>query len=167
MTRRVGLLIAILSMALVGCAAEPAAATPSVPTGPPTAATSAVPASSDVAAEPPSANLAAEGGDPVEGQLGTYVWRGRGSDSPRLPGSPITVGVAEPLEVQLDGGPAIGPWTVRARATEGGGPEQTIGQGVGVVRFPAPGVGTWSVAVQVTFGDGSGTATYFWELSVS
>ena len=53
---------------------------------------------------PPDASLAAEGGDPVPGQLGTFTWAGGGSDSPWLPGTPITVGAGESLTVTLDGG---------------------------------------------------------------
>src|SRR5688500_217654 len=51
---------------------------------------------------PPDAFLAVEGGDPVVGQLGTYVWLDTGSDSPWLPGAPLAVGAGEPLTLGLD-----------------------------------------------------------------
>ena len=55
------------------------------PTGDPTRRPSTAVAGV-VSAEPPAATLAAEGGDPVAGQLGSYTWAGGGSDSPWLPG---------------------------------------------------------------------------------
>ena len=45
------------------------------------------PSPSAIGDGPPDAELAAEGGDPVTGQLGTYIWAGAGSDSPWLRGS--------------------------------------------------------------------------------
>jgi hypothetical protein len=122
-----------------------------------------------VADRPPDAALAAEGGDPVVGQLGTYAWRGAGSDSPWLPGSPVAVGAGEPLTVQLVGGPQVGDW--RARVIPGdeaaGGPMRPRGHGSGAIGFAAPSeAGAWSVAVELMFADGSGSATYFWALDV-
>src|SRR6266576_2728071 len=72
--------------------------TPGTGTPAPTVAASADPAptggagQSVAAGQPPSAALAADGGDPVVGQLGTYTWLDGGSDSPWLPGTTIAVG---------------------------------------------------------------------------
>ena len=59
------------------------------------------PASSTTAGAPPAATLAADGGDPAVGQLGSYTWLDGGSDSPWLPGTPLTVGAGEPLTVTI------------------------------------------------------------------
>lgn len=143
--------------------AAPATAPASVDTGP----TAGAPATSP-AAEPPRATLAAEGGDPVVGQLGSFTWGDGGSDSPWLPGTPITVGAGEPLTVALRDGVAIGGWTARrvpAGTTDGAG---AIGLGGGPVRatFAAPPPGSWSVQVDVTFADNLGTAVYYWLVTV-
>ena len=62
---------------------------------------------------PARATLAAEGGDPVIGQLGSFTWGDGGSDSPWLPGAPITVGPASRLTVTLADGVAIASWSAR------------------------------------------------------
>src|SRR3954452_7640141 len=55
-----------------------------------TAVAAASPSAGRQAADtPPEATLAVEGGDPVAGKLGTYIWADGGSDSPWLPGAPI------------------------------------------------------------------------------
>ena len=61
-----------------------------------------------VAAEPPAASLAVEGGDPVVGQLGSFTWGDGGSDSPWLPGAPIPVGAGERLTVAIADGVGVG-----------------------------------------------------------
>lgn len=164
MSRRLGLLAALCVVAgACGPVSSPATVSPSV------AASPIVATPTPVADSPPDAALAAEGGDPVVGQLGSYTWRGAGSDSPWLPGSPIAVGAGEPLEVRLAGQPLVGDW--RARVTPGdaapGRPIRPLGHGSGAIGFAAPGEpGLWSVAVELTFVDGSGSATYFWALEV-
>ena len=117
---------------------------------------------------PPDAALAAEGGDPVTGQLGTYVWLETGSDSPWLPGTPLTVGAGEPLVVTLTPDGAIASWTARYVPADAPGPAGAImlGQGAGNPAFPAPGPGAWTVEVFLEFGAGAGQASYFWRLEV-
>lgn len=118
---------------------------------------------------PPAAQLAAEGGDPVTGQLGTYVWRNEGSDSPWLPGAPISVGASEPLTLTFDRAISIESWRarmVRSDATGPGGASQ-LGQGAGDPRFGAPGPGSWTVEVHVVFEANAGDASYFWRLEVT
>ena len=61
-----------------------ASGAPPTPTA--VAATTIPPSSVAGVAEPPVASLAAEGGDPVVGQLGSYIWADGGSDAPWLPG---------------------------------------------------------------------------------
>ncbi len=164
--------------AIAGSAGPTATSTPMDPASPPPAAapTASPPASApppsampSISAQPPPAVLAADGGDPVVGQLGTYTWADGGSDSPWLPGAPITVGAGEPLTVSIPDGVAIAEWTarrVRAGTSNGTG-AVTIGSGRGPVTFAAPGRGTWSVHVDLRFADGLGSAAWYWLVTVS
>src|SRR5688572_20650507 len=117
---------------------------------------------------PPDAVLAAEGGDRAAGQLGTYVWRESGSDSPWLPGAPLSVGAGEPLTVTLVPDGELRAWTARYVPAAAGGPEgaESLGEGAGTPRFGAPGPGAWTVEVFVAFAPGVGEARYFWRLEV-
>jgi hypothetical protein len=140
---------------------------PADPSQPVAAGTSSPHASTS--AEPPAAALKADGGDPVDGQLGSYTWNGGGSDSPWLQGSPIRVGAGEPLTVAIAGGPAIGDWTVQrvAGGTAGGAGAIAMGSGEGTpIAFIAPSAGSWSILVNVRFADGA-DAAYYWLLDVS
>jgi len=126
------------------------------------------PARSAAATEPPAATLAAEGGDPVTGQLGSFTWGDGGSDSPWLPGSPISVGSGERLTVALADGVAVATWSAKrvpAGTTDGSG---AVGLGTGgpPIAFDAPGTGPWSVQVTVDFDGGLGSASYYWLVSV-
>lgn len=117
---------------------------------------------------PPDASLAAEGGDPVLGQLGSYVWLETGSDAPWLPGAPIAVGAGEPLSVRFEPDGEIVAW--RARSVPAGQTDPqgaaSLGEGAGAPAFPAPAAGSWSVEVAVDFGPDVGSASYFWRLDV-
>ena len=166
--------LAILPLALVatacatvgpsGSVAPSAAATP-----PPTeAVTPPSQAPSAAATEPPAATLAVEGGDPVAGQLGTFIWGDGGSDSPWLPGSPIAVGTGERLTVALADGVGVATWSARrvpAGTTDGSG---AVGLGTGgpPIVFEAPATGSWSVQVTVDFDGGLGSASYYWLVTV-
>jgi hypothetical protein len=114
------------------------------------------------------ARLAVEGGDPIEGQLGTYTWAGGGSDSPWLPGAPISAAPGEPMAIVLE--PVVGVSAWRARIVPAGadGPAgaQVLAEGSGPPRFEAPGGGAWTLEVQLTFAEGSGAASYAWALDV-
>lgn len=140
--------------------AEPPAATP-VATGT---------ASPTVAGRdaPPAALLAAEGGDPIAGQLGTYVWLETGSDAPWLPGASIAVGAGEPLTVGLVPDGDIRTWAARYVPANAGGPDgaTALGEGAGDPAFSAPGPGSWTVEVFVEFASPAGNAHYFWRLEV-
>ena len=118
---------------------------------------------------PPSAMLAAEGGDPAIGQLGSYTWLDGGSDSPWLPGTSLTVGPREPLTVTIAGGVGIADWSARrvtAGTSDGSGAVE-LGQAAGPpVAFAAPAAGSWSVQVSVRFANDLGSATYYWRLTV-
>ena len=117
---------------------------------------------------PPDALLSAEGGDPVAGQLGTFVWFETGSDAPWLPGAPIAVGAGEPLAVSLVPDGAIAAWAARYVPANAVGPDgaTTLGEGAGSPAFAAPGPGSWTVELFVEFAAGAGNAHYFWRLEV-
>ena len=151
--------------------ALPSATAPS----PSRTAASATTPPSPVAAEtlspedvPPAARLAAEGGDPVTGQLGTNVWGGQGSDSPWLPGAAIAVGRGEPLTVTPKPAADIASWTARIVPADSSGPEGAtpLGEGSGTPRFAAPKRGAWTLEVHLVFADDAGDASYFWRLDV-
>jgi len=165
----------VIALAIAGCAGageSPAASVPaslgthaSVAPGP-----SMTPdASSGSFADPPVASLAAEGGDPVAGSLGSFTWGDGGSDSPWLPGSPIAVASGEPLTVSLANGVPVGGWTAKrvpVGTSDGVGAVSLADGDAAPMAFPAPGPGTWSVQVVVTFGDNLGSAAYYWQLAV-
>jgi hypothetical protein len=123
---------------------------------------------SAVAAAPPAATLAVEGGDPVAGQLGSYTWNGNGSDSPWLPGTPITVGVGERLAVSLDPDVGVAMWSARrvAAGTSDGAGAVGLGDDAPPVAFAAPAAGHWSVQLTVGFAGEVGSATYYWDVTV-
>jgi hypothetical protein len=163
-----GLLIAACT-ARPGSEASPISPPPAV-TPPPTGAlvTASATATEPLAAGPPAAALAAEGGDPVDGQLGTYTWGASGSDSPWLHGARIAVGSNEPLDVRF--GPAIDvvSWLARYVPATADGPAGAVvlGEGTDEPRFEAPEPGTWTVELHVTFANDLGHASYFWQLAV-
>jgi hypothetical protein len=117
---------------------------------------------------PPAARLAAEGGEPVAGQLGTFAWGDGGSDSPWLPGSPLHVGAGERLVLALSPATAIGSW--RARYTRAGAANPagatSLGSGAGDIALTAPARGRWTVEIAIDFAYELGSASYFWRLEV-
>ena len=117
---------------------------------------------------PPDASLAAEGGDAVVGQLGSFTWGDGGSDSPWLPGAPIAVGAGEPLSVTLADDTPVGAWTaVRAPAgSSTGAGAAEAGEGSGLIGFAIGQPGRWTVAVTIGFLAG-GSATWYWQLEVT
>lgn len=138
--------------------AAPPASTPTQTAPPPTG---------PLLDEPPPAALAAEGGDSVDGELGSFTWADGGSDSPWLPGSPITVGSGERLTVSIVGVGVSG-WSASRvpSGTENGFRAVPLGSGAAAISFTAPEPGSWSVQVTVQFAGGLGSATYYWQLTV-
>ena len=146
-----------------GGVASPVAAIPTAAAG----ATQAPVGTSGKA--PPVASLGVDGGDPVPGQLGTYIWADGGSDSAWLPGTPLTVGSGERLTMTMVPEVSLRAWRARytaARATDPTG-AAALGEGAGQPTFAAPPAGTWTVEVAVAFADGADSASYFWEITVS
>jgi hypothetical protein len=120
-----------------------------------------------VAAQPPTAVLTFPGGQPTAGDLGTYIYRGAGSDSPWLPGEPIAVPptgavgqvfLSEPLTVA-----SWQVWAFPAGQVPGIGQERQIAAGEGPIVFDLPS-GAWTLQLSVQFGDGIGDATWYWLL---
>lgn len=152
-----------------GASTSPTAAPTAAPTVAParTTGATATAVASRPGTQPPTGSLAAEGGDPVAGQLGSYTWLDGGSDSPWLPGTPISVGAREPLTVTISDGVPVADWSARrvpAGTTTGTG-AVSLGSGGPPVAFEAPGPGTWSVQVTVRFAGDLGSATYYWQLA--
>jgi hypothetical protein len=183
-TRRAATRVVLLTLILAGCGSSPAASVTESATTPPSPIASSTTAPPSVGIEsgvpsstattafvdgPPAARLSAEGGDPVNGQLGTFTWADAGSDSPWLPGAPIPVGAGEPLAVEFAPDIAIATWRARSVPSTASGPDGAteLGIGSGTPTFAAPGAGSWTVEIHAAFGDGAGDASYFWRLDVS
>ena len=163
--------VVVATIVVVGCGptmSAPSAIPPRATSTAPPATPSQPPPSMAGRDAPPDAVLAAEGGDAVTGQLGTYVWFGTGSDSPWLTGTPLTVGSGEPLSLKVVPEGHIATWVVRDVPAAAGGPEEarTIAKGTGMPAFEAPGPGLWTLEVSLDFAGGAGRATYFWRLKV-
>jgi hypothetical protein len=165
-------IVVVTAVAACSLASRPAAVSSapswvaaSFPVATPKASTMA---NASIAAGPPAAALAAEGGDPTDGQLGTYTWGDGGSDAPWLPGTRMAVGSGEPLTVSFLPETAIEAWAARAVPSTADGPAgaTALGQGAGPPRFAAPAAGTWTVEVNVVFANAAGKASYFWQLGV-
>jgi hypothetical protein len=166
-----------LGLAIAACTAQPgaspvpsSAASASSAVASPPGATPAPPTLTPATSAPPMAALTVEGGDPVVGQLGSFTWGGGGSDSPWLPGAPLEVGAGEPITVSLEPETPVTEWTasrVDAGVTDGTG-AVSLGAGSGPIVFTSPEAetGTWSVLVDVRFGDDLGSAAYYWRLTV-
>lgn len=166
-------IVVMLVAAVAACSGSTAPPPPANLTTPPSPSSSPVvaadaPSDEPSADGPPAARMSAEGGDPVTGQLGTYVWGDAGSDSPWLPGAPIAVGVGEPLTVTFDPAIPVSTWRARMVPARAAGPDgaSSLGLGAGDPRFGAPAPGSWTVEVHVAFVAGRGDASYFWRLDV-
>ena len=133
-----------------------------------TARPTAGPAAASSTAQPPAASLAVDGGDLVVGQLGSFTWDGAGSDSPWLPGSPITIGQGERMTISFTTDPGVASWTARRAAAEtlDGAGAVGLGQGATPITFSPPPPGTWSVQLTVQFANRRGSAAYYWQVTV-
>ena len=124
---------------------------------------------SAASAEPPVASLAVDGGDPVDGELGSYSWQDSGSDAPWLDGRPIHVWEGERLMLTLADPVGVTNWTASRVAPGNRDGVGAIGLGEGSggpVAFDAPPPGSWSVSVNVWFSDNRGSAAYYWLVDV-
>jgi len=171
-TRFMVALVPTLAIGLAGCASQPVL--PKAPTPTPASVATSAPASTGLPSigrpgidAPPDAELSVEGGDPVTGRLGTFVWRGGGSDSPWLPGTPIRAGAGETLRVAPAPDLLTSGWSALLTPAANTDGEGAVGAGSGsaVVDVTAPGAGSWTLAVTIAYGD-LGSATYFWLLEV-
>ncbi len=127
---------------------------------------------------PPSASLrVAEAPKLHPGELGTYTFRGAGSDAPWLPArmlDAVQVQAGTGLTVSLEGGNLIDSWeAVVARSVDEQGVRPTpLGQQAlprpeaGAI-FAAPEPGSWVLAVSLGYADDEGVGVYFWRLEVT
>jgi hypothetical protein len=140
---------------------------PAVATAPPATATSKpteIPG-------PPAAALTSIGRDAIPGELGSFTWRGMGSDAPWLvPPTDQAVGDAGPYAVTFAPPVLVESWIARwAPVSDAGagavdGSEQG-GNGPLVVEGPDQ-PGTWSLQVDVRFLSGDRCA-YYWRVEVA
>jgi hypothetical protein len=132
-----------------------------------TPAPSAAP-STEPGAVPPDAALLAGAGDPVRGQLGSYVWRETGSDSPWLPGSPVTIEPGRSLRFGLSFEVPVTDWSARYAPPGEPSPGTPVGlvNGAAPLEVTPPPSGDWTLALTVTFGQGLGSATWYWRVRV-
>lgn len=149
--------------------AGPRASVAAVPTVPTASPHPIEPSSSPPSAEthPPPATLVDAGGREVNSQIGTFVWQGVVSDSPLLPGAPVTVRTGQGLTISVIG-PRPTTW-VATLFSEPGDPTsgRAYGQGVGVFTLAAPDrPGTWTLRLKTVYG-GAGEVTHFWRLTVT
>ncbi len=167
--------IAVLTGAVActapGSSAEPAptasVAQPATPSpAPPDSARPATDAPASVPA-PPDAVLAVDGGPGIVGSLGSYTWGDAGSDAPWLPGAPASAPAGASLAVTVGIAP-VESWDARYGASGGPDPGDiaSLGSGGGAISFGAPPRGSWTVALDVRFGEGLGSASYYWRLEV-
>jgi hypothetical protein len=166
-----GLAILVL-VAMAACAAPAAtpAASPAAipsPSAVPSPAGVVSPSPNSAEPQPPSALLSVAAGAAVAGSLGGYTFRGTGSDSPWLPGTPIAVpATGGAARVLLDPPVGIASWRAR-RAPPGdttGASATAIASGSGPIAFSLDGrAGT--LVVLVEFADNQGSAAWYWKVS--
>jgi hypothetical protein len=163
---RVGGLVMLALLA--GCSPSGAVST-GTPPGTPQTGTPDTTAPDEV----PGAELSVDGGEPIPGELGTYVYGERGSDAPWLPATaldPVAAAPGAALEVKLSGGLGLaGGRAIFAAAadTEGTQPRGLEATSDGQrLRLVGPPAGSWVLSVEVDYPDGLGSGAYFWRLEV-
>jgi hypothetical protein len=175
--RSVARLLLVAALA-TGCvrAPAPATGTPAPPANGTATASGSIGTAGPAIPEPPGATLAVGGVSRHAAELGSYDYRGAGSDSPWLPAralDDVAVDPAATLAIQLEGGTAIGSWTatVAAAADEQGVVKQKLAEEPATdpkpeIRLQAPRSGSWVLMVAVRYADGSGSGTYYWQIDV-
>lgn len=143
----------------------PSPTAPALPSaGPSPTTASASPPSAET--HPPGATLLDAGGRGVVGQVGTFAWQGVVSDSPLLPGAPVTVRTGQRLTISV-----VGPRPTHWAATLFSNPGDPAsgrgyGQGVGVFSLVAPDrPGAWTLRLKIVYGVGE--VTHYWRLTVT
>jgi hypothetical protein len=154
--------------ALGGCSGgDPA--TPAVTVGAPGPIAGITPGPTEVPG-PPVALLDDGAAGSVQGELGTFLWDGLGSDSPWIVPRAVTpVEPGAPLAVTLDPGLAFLGWTARwapvAAGSAGDPAAAATGPGAPIeMAAPMP-PGAWGLQVEITFAEGR-RAAWYWSVSV-
>jgi hypothetical protein len=168
----------LVVITVCGCVATPSSTTPAVPLTAPSVTATASGVASPTDSQPPGAILAVNGQGNHAGVLGTYVYRGAGSDAPWLAAralSSIGVPAGGRLVVRLADQRLIGAWS--ARVAPAGDDQGVMVRGLAdqpdenarsaVIELLAPAPGSWVLAVSLDYGDGSGSGSYFWLVEVS
>jgi len=150
---------------------------PSPTVAPPASVAPEVTDPAPVISLPPLAVLSVDGGEPITGALGTYVYEGSGSDAPWLPAAslePVQVPAGATLELKLEDASAFVSWSAQVAAADDvrGESRTGLGQSEGSERmesaaFASPETGQWVLAVRVFYPDDRGDAFLFWLLDVS
>lgn len=124
-------------------------------------------------AAPPGALLSVDGDPAVAGELGSYTYLGRGSDSPWLPArmlQPVRAGADGRLVVRLANGDPIAGGRARvARAADTQGTRTELlglSQEQQALVIVGPGPGSWVLAVDLDYAEGAGSGSYYWRLEV-
>jgi hypothetical protein len=152
--------------------------------GPPTQAPSQVGSSASPSGAvttqsggPPLAVMTVDGGGRHEGELGTFVYRGSGTDAPWLPATALDSVAVKPdsrLTVRLGDQGLIGPWSAtiapagddQAERAQLLAREGTVGGLRESIELPAPPPGAWVLMADLNYGDGSGSGAYYWLVDV-
>lgn len=161
-----GAVVAMAALALLG-GCGPGTVSPSLATPSPTPAVAASASASagPTDPQPPVAVLAVDARPGVAGSLGTYTFRGAGSDAPWLPGAALPVGGGGTARVDLVPDVGVATWRVK-RAPPGdpdGAAAQQIASGSGPIAFPIDAV-AGTILVDVEFADAQGSAAWFWRV---
>jgi hypothetical protein len=117
---------------------------------------------------PPDVALLVAGRDPLVGALGGYTWLDGGSDAPWLRGTPGGVSPDRPLQFGLARDLPIDTWSAAYAAGGDPFPGQLfpLAPSGSPLEVVPPPVGTWTVVLRLTFGQGLGEAAYYWSLTV-
>jgi hypothetical protein len=186
---RAGVPVAMMAI-LVACAGQPAGATPAptptaapsveavTPVPPSAPPATASPVASDQPAataassnEAPLATLVVDGDAQHPGEVGGFDFERYTQSAPWLPATAlerIDVAAGSDLRVRLDDRATVAEWSASYAAADDSSGSVLMGLGSGgpTAGFGAPPPGDWVVSVNVVYGDGAGSGSYYWHVVV-
>jgi hypothetical protein len=166
-------LVVILCGPAAGCG--PAASSPAstLIAGPPSSAARASPSSAAQAsppsavevspAQPPVARLTVAPAPGTAGALGSYTWLGSGSDSPWLPGAPVSLPRGRTAAVTFEPPVPVVSWRARRATAAGDAPGLVAQGGAGSIEFVVPDSAT-TIELAVDYGP-AGSVTWYWAVT--